>query len=328
MKEELPGAFWQKRNDNDQIWWLANTGEKGNCIFSFDKKKKFFMYRSYPWELSGEQRRIFDEENPFWAKFFARRTDGWDKIDTTFDFTSELPHYWEGFWDRKDGLGEGGCDPDSQSQTLQEYHRILWSRPLPDGKHMNLNKESDSSGLFLSWDGMRFSSDSILTTFRYRKYREIIDEIKSIIPNYKEFYEELIRRFYTIGGMIIFPRHRESINQKRGTIPAISDRWDLTLECIRRYYSGETSPLTGTIERDKRFFDMFVDFKGYVDFFFLQDCVSGDYSKVDIWCGDDSFKSSGLPNTSEEYLRFIQKEIEFLDKRNDRIKEYFGNSLR
>ena len=67
------------------------------------------------------------------------------------------------------------------------------------------------------------------------------------------------------------------------------------------------------IESDKAFYDLFVDFKGYVDFFFMQDCVSEDYSSVDIWMGDASFKENGLPKTVEDYFKF---------KRNQRIQEY------
>lgn len=52
----------------------------------------------------------------------------------------------------------------------------------------------------------------------------------------------------------------------------ISDRWDLTLECIRRYYNGEDSPLYNVFLNDKAFFDLFVDFKGYVDFFPASGC--------------------------------------------------------
>ena len=66
----------------------------------------------------------------------------------------------------------------------------------------------------------------------------------------------------------------------------------------------------------------FVDFKGYVDFFFLQDCVSEDYSSVNIWMGDASFRKSGLPETVEDYFRFLLKEHIFLDKRNRRIQDY------
>ena len=311
---------WYKNNDNDTIWWWEDD-DIGAHVFSFDRKKRINLFHDYPWGMTKAERRIFDEENPFWADYFRERVEDWSTIDTTFDFTSELPEYWDGFWDRNDGLGGGGCDPDNASPTLQEYHRIIWSRRLPNDEVMELKK--GSGPYYLTWKDMRFGSDSIIVELRYKKYRHIIDQVMKIVPDYKAFYEELLRKSYTIGGMIIFPKHMGSMNQDRGTNKLISDRWDLTLECIRRYYAGESSPLSETIQRDKVFFDLFVDFRGYVDFFFLQDCVADDYSKVDIWCGDGLFEKDGLPETVEEYLTFIDKELEFLDKRNARIKEYF-----
>lgn len=112
------------------------------------------------------------------------------------------------------------------------------------------------------------------------------------------------------------------MNQRKGMSALIADRWDLTLECIRRHYAGEESPLSKVIEEDRAFYDLFVDFKGYVDFFFMQDCVSEDYSSVDIWMGDASFRKNGLPETVEEYFLFLLKEHIFLDRRNRRIQEF------
>lgn len=73
--------------------------------------------------------------------------------------------------------------------------------------------------------------------------------------------------------------------------------------------------------KDKAFFDLFIDFKGYVDFFYLQDCVSSDYNSVQIWLGDEQFKSNPLPQTVEEYLHWIERQLEFVKKRNERIKQ-------
>lgn len=241
-------------------------------------------------------------------------------IDTTFDFTTDSRGYWDGFWDRNDGLGCGGCDPDSKSPTLNLYHSILWSKQLPNGEYLELKREK--SPYHFSWNTFYFSSDSIIVGLRYQKYRYMIEQVMERVWDYKAYYEDLIRKSYTIGGMIIFPLHRNSINQRKGCNQYISDRWDLTMECIRRYYLGEDSPLYKVLKDDKEFFDLFVDFKGYVDFFLLQDCVSDDYSKVDIWCGNASFDKCGLPETVYDYFTFIDKEFEFLEKRNLRIKEY------
>lgn len=241
-------------------------------------------------------------------------------IDVTFDFTTDSPGYWDGFWENNDGFGAGGSDPDSSSPTLQEYHRALWSRELPDGQKMELKKGSGS--YYLTWKDFRFASDSIIVGFRYQRYRHIIEQVMSRVVDYKGFYEDFLRKSYTIGGMIIFPKHRDSINQKRGTNRLIADRWDLTLECIRKYYLNEDNPLMPILKSDKAFFDLFIDFKGYVDFFLLQDCVSDDYSCVDIWDGKGDFTEDGLPKTVDDYFHFIDREFAFLADRNKRIEDH------
>ncbi len=239
------------------------------------------------------------------------------KIDTSFDFTTDSPRYWDGFWSNRGGLGSGNSDPDSASKTLQKYHQALWSKELPCGERMELAR--GSGPYYLTWKDFRFGSDSIIVSFRYEKYREMIEQIKKRIPNYRAFVEDYIHRSYTIGGMIIFPKHSGSINQMKGTHPLIKDRWDLTLECIRRYYRNEDSPLYHTLCRDKDFFDLFVDFRGYVDYFFLQDCVSDDYGTVRIWIGNGKFEDDPLPKSVEEYLLWIDRQMDFLRRRNERI---------
>ena len=169
---------------------------------------------------------------------------------------SNTPKYWDNFWN-DNVLGGGGADPDAVSKTLQNYHQLLWSKLLPNGEHMNLVSGKGSN--YLTWKNFRFGSDSILASFRYVKYREMLEEVSKTIPKYKEFIESFIHKTYTIGGSIIFPKEN-SINRARGVNPFIKDRWDLTLECIRKYYKNEDSPLYETLVMNKEFFDLFVDF--------------------------------------------------------------------
>ena len=225
-------------------------------------------------------------------------------IDITFDF-------------RTDARGK---DPDTYSPTLNAYHRTLWSKVLPNGETMSL--QSGRAPFVLTWKDFYFTSDSIIVEMMYGKNQRIVDQVRERVHDLDGLYETLLRRSYSIGGMIIFPVHRNSMNQRRGMNSLVADRWDLTLECIRRHYAGEQSPLSKVIESDKDFYDLFVNFKGYVDFFLLQDCVSEDYSSVDIWMGDSSFSRSAYPKTVEEYFWFLFKEHEFLDKRNARIQQY------
>lgn len=240
-------------------------------------------------------------------------------IDTTFDFTTDSPGFWNGFWKRKGGLGYCGSDPDSQSAMLRNYHRILWSRELPNGQVMELTEGYGSD--YLNWGDMRFASDSITTGFRYERCRPLIEEVSASMDDYRSWMERIIRRSYTIGGAIIFPKHRNSINQVRGSNRMIADRWDLTLECIRRFYDGEESPISWCLEQDRGFFDLFVDFKGYVDFFFLQDCVSKDYSEVRMWLDTELFVKDPFPRDVPEYMKWIQGNLDFVERRNKRIED-------
>lgn len=64
---------WYKNNDTDKIWWKDNPDVVGEWVFSFDKETEFNMFRDYPHELTAEQKKIFDEENPYWAEFFKYR---------------------------------------------------------------------------------------------------------------------------------------------------------------------------------------------------------------------------------------------------------------
>ena len=59
--------------------------------------------------------------------------------------------------------------------------------------------------------------------------------------------QELFDLGSTIGAYLIFPNNKvdrkHTINQARGILRIIDDRFDLTLECIRRFYISEPSPL-------------------------------------------------------------------------------------
>ena len=106
---------------------------------------------------------------------------------------------------------------------------------------------------YLSWKNFRFGSDSILASFRYSRYRKLLEEVSKTMPNYQSFIEDFIHRTYTIGGSIIFPKEN-SINRARGVNPFIKDRWDLTLECIRRYYKNDSSRFYETLAKKQRIF--------------------------------------------------------------------------
>ena len=59
-----------KENDTDRIWWVDTVDHIGLYLFSFDRKKIYNLFSDYPHKLSPEEKRIFDEENPYWKAFF------------------------------------------------------------------------------------------------------------------------------------------------------------------------------------------------------------------------------------------------------------------
>lgn len=229
-------------------------------------------------------------------------------IDTTFDFRSDTPP---------------GRDPDTWSQTLGRYHEILWSKRLPNGAPLILRATPPPTYLHhQSQEGeLWLSSDAVVPTF---KRQASIQPILSQIP--AEEFESFYSLGYTIGGMMVFPavrvdRHM-TINGARGCHPRIRDRFDLTVECIRRHYRNEPSPLAGTLARYADFFRLFCDFRGYVEFFLLQDLVTEDCSAVRFFAPFDDFRTSPLPGSVSQYLEYRNLAMRFIEARNCRVSEF------
>ena len=228
------------------------------------------------------------------------------------------------FTDDVDGFIDGGdLDPDICSRKLQEYHQFLWSKELPNHSLLSL-KIGNCNYDYLHWNGIRFGSDSIINTYwNSYKLSWLIEQVKQEISKTEDinkFRSKYLQESYTIGGSIIFPKHKCSINQCRGMYSKIKDRFDLTLECIRRYYNKETSPLVNVLISDANYFDLFIDFKGFVDFFYLQDLVSNDYKKINFFLPFDNFTRNPLPKNIEEWFKLHNAQIDFLRLRNKRIE--------
>lgn len=227
------------------------------------------------------------------------------EIDITFDFRSDTPP---------------GKDPDALSPTLRRYHKFLWSKPLPNGVVFSLDDTTPCIYLHHRSEVGEFllSSDGAIPTFtRTLSFSHIINQIPA------EDREAFVAISYTIGGMMVFPGNRiggkNTINGARGFHPLIRDRFDLTLECIRRHYCGERSPLTDTLARYADFFDLFADFRGYVEFFLLQDLVTEDYAAVRFFTPFEGFTTSPLPGSLGAYMVYRQLAVSFIESRNRRI---------
>ena len=225
-------------------------------------------------------------------------------IDITFDFYSDTPQ---------------GKDPDSYSPTLRKYHQILWSRNLPSGANFDLDLTTPKLLHHNSTLGEFFlSSDAFGHTYQnVKKMSHIVDQVDS-----KEL-DSFFSICSTIGAYVVFPSKKidkkMTINGARGINHKIQDRFDLTLECIRRFYLKQSSPLSDTLDRYFSFFNLFQDFRGYVDFFLLQDLVDENYLTINFWHSFDSFDDPPLPKNVPEYHVYKENLIEFVNARNQRI---------
>ena len=72
-KRNMLSDFY-KQNKNDKIWWIDDLDSIGKHMFSFDKIKIFNLFADYPYNLTPEEKEIFDKENPYWKDFFKERT--------------------------------------------------------------------------------------------------------------------------------------------------------------------------------------------------------------------------------------------------------------
>jgi hypothetical protein len=232
-------------------------------------------------------------------------------FDLNFDFQSEIGQ---------------NSDPDRHSPTLRKYHKILWSKRLPNGEMFNLVDTFPKGYLYYqsSLGGFNLSSDAITHSYKHTKR---ISHIIKKVPSEK--IERIYSQGCTIGAYIIFPTNKtkkqQSINQARGCNFKISDRFDLTLECIRLFYNGEESPLSKVLQRHADFFSLFINFKGYVDFFLLQDLVTTDYTSIKYHLDHRSFEEKPLPQNIEEYLEYWQNTLVFIKARGKRMLNSVGH---
>jgi len=74
-----------------------------------------------------------------------------------------------------------------------------------------------------------------------------------------------------------------------------------TLVCIHRFYKGEDGPMSGCLEKDADYFELFVDFKGFVYFFFFHNLVGNDYKSIKMVMESNDLSTHTLSQTADEY---------------------------
>ena len=224
------------------------------------------------------------------------------KIDTSFNFHTD----------------SNGLDPDKYSPTLKSFHKKLWSKSLPNGKVFILNDDDINAYLYHKSElGVFYlGSDAITHSYKNQKRK------KELISQVKKESQQLFDYGSCMASYLLFPNRkierRITINQARGMNRLIDDRFDLTLECIKRFYKNEKSPLYESLNRYHDFFQLFCDFRGYTDFFLLQDLVDT-HDRVKFYLPFDDFKTPPKIIRRSDYLAYKQSVMSFIDDRSTRL---------
>lgn len=230
-------------------------------------------------------------------------------FDVDFDFLAEVrPHQ----------------DADTYSRTLRVYHQLLWSKNLPSGRPFTLTMPSNRAvGGYLTHempDGsiLTLASDAFTNSWsRWIRPRSLVRSRDALSPQQRVRF---LDPPYTIGQSIIWPLRKKdgSINTAR-VQGKVSDRIDLTLECVRRHYAAEWSPLAKRFDVYADFFALFDDFEGYVRFFLLHDLVDPTYTSVLIPTAFDGFNRNAAPATLDEFVTLREATLAFIDRRQRRM---------
>jgi hypothetical protein len=71
---------------------------------------------------------------------------------------------------------------------------------------------------------------------------------------------------------------------------------------------------------------LFINFKEFCDFYFLQDLTDDNYSKIKFFLLFNGFGINPYLKTVDEYFEYRNNAVEFVNKRNKKISDYIKNN--
>jgi hypothetical protein len=230
-------------------------------------------------------------------------------------------------------------DPDAYSSELRDSHQRLWTKPLPDGRSLEVSARLWADYLRVtSLPGDWTLGSDIIATIHPKAMPVDSQELQG-------FGNGHVCEFCTIGGYIVFPNRiaqqvppqpnpavrRWSINQSRGMDGRISDRFDLTLEAIRLLYEGTVdlpqNPIGDVLGAYSWWFDLFgygiEGFLAYAEFFFLTPLLDPQ-GRVKPFAPLTLTFDDALPrNDATAYRAYMAAQRDFVVRRNELISEWW-----
>ncbi len=160
--------------------------------------------------------------------------------------------------------------------------------------------------------------------------------LKANVPNNVILEHLSVSR--TIDGHIVFPTWYSKFSERSWEVypEGISiniakgcryyDRIDYTLYAINRWYSNQVSKLYDVIEKNKYWFLLFGDFRGYVKYFNLEGLLDANKDVIDLTSYNEKNNSYdriiendtngfALPTDSENYIKYIKGCTKFISTR-------------
>ena len=236
-----------------------------------------------------------------------------------------------------------------------QYQRVLSNTDIKSNRQNIIRLGSDSiMNIYWQTCNKQALMEKLKCDKEQEQYKNALEEVKNLDlfikeirkyneddydSNWKKFIWLYLQKSNTIGGFVLFPRHTQSINQRRGrTNSPIDDRFDLTLECIRRYYEeteksekdSNYNPLFDGLKEDEDFFYLFrkgnVDFKNYTKFFCLDESWVKDGQVLNLLndrpLDDYDFgNKNNVLLTKDNWWTFYRNIMNRLDARNQQIQK-------
>ncbi|UTT70559.1 hypothetical protein NMQ03_05320 [Arthrobacter sp. DNA4] len=237
-------------------------------------------------------------------------------FDTSFDYKFDKP-------------AKTKPDADRDSPRLRMHHQLLWTKKLNSGilfAPIAPSVRRNGYLIFTDPSGVShwYGSDAITNSYStWLRPKALVSAVAGLDSEQKSRY---LHPEYSIGSAMIWPvrsRDLPTMNTARGLRPRIADRIDLTLECIRRHYAGESdSPLADVIAAYADFFELFDGFQEFVEFFHFQDLVTPGFDEVEFFLPFDNFRRPGTPATTAEYVTYREASLNFIAGRGRRMAKW------
>jgi hypothetical protein len=272
-----------------------------------------------------------------WVRFPPGAQAEWENISMTIE---SRYHLFDCFLDDPElGLDSGTSyfrdgkykDVDAASPRLYCCHELLWSGELPNGENLRLVFCRESDNRFMLKDEnfpLPLTSDTIS-----RSHSKLDNLLQSGVIS-KEEANGYLRASRSIGSFLIWPIRGDkgnpwnTVNIVRAR--TVNDRIDLTLWHLKNCYEknwgederdelGKPIGLYKTFKLYRSWFELFKTFKGFVDFFHLQDFVNeGDYS-VQLFA-----ETTAIRMGSDLELKYVRWLLDKISARDEKLRTLFA----